>query len=108
MKRIKFLLKNHLFCIVLAYILFYASNISAMEQYPYFDPQQGYGIKNDASPWFDGKDYPFFRVPRNHLASFLQMLHPSLGQVTYGLGQCPVLLKFLRTTMKLHKSVPAK
>ena len=51
---------------------------------------------------------PHLRVPRNHLASFLQMLHPSLGQVTYGLGQCPVLLKFLRTTMKLHKSVPAK
>ena len=33
----------------------------AMEQYPYFDPQKGYQIKNDARPWFDGKDYPFFR-----------------------------------------------
>ena len=32
----------------------------AMEQYPYFDPQKGYQIKNDARPWFDGKDYPFF------------------------------------------------
>ena len=61
MKRIKFILKKYLFGSLLASILLSASNISAMEQYPYFDPQQGYGIKNDASPWFDGKDYPFFR-----------------------------------------------
>ena len=34
----------------------------ALEQYPYFDPQKkGYGIENDALPWFDGKNYPFFR-----------------------------------------------
>ena len=61
MKRIKFILKKYLFGSLLASILLSASNISAMEQYPYYDPQQGYGIKNDASPWFDGKDYPFFR-----------------------------------------------
>ena len=36
-------------------------SVTAMEQYPYFDPQKGYQIKNDARPWFDGKDYPFFR-----------------------------------------------
>ena len=36
-------------------------SVMAMEQYPYFDPQKGYQIKNDARPWFDGKDYPFFR-----------------------------------------------
>ena len=29
---------------------------------PYFDPKDtGYGITNDDKPWFDGKDYPFYR-----------------------------------------------
>ena len=36
-------------------------SIWAMDQYPYFDPQKGYQIKNDGRPWFDGKDYPFFQ-----------------------------------------------
>lgn len=53
--------RNFFYGSLLAILLLAASTLSAMEQYPYFDPQQGYGIKNDASPWFDGKDYPFFR-----------------------------------------------
>ncbi|MBF0236308.1 MAG: cytochrome c [SAR324 cluster bacterium] len=31
---------------------------------PFDDPrtkEPGYNLKNDASPWFDGKDYPFFQ-----------------------------------------------
>ena len=52
---------KYLYGSLLAFLLLSASTVSAMEQYPYFDPQQGYGIKDDASPWFDGKDYPFFR-----------------------------------------------
>ncbi len=35
--------------------------VGAADQYPYSDPQKGYGIKNDGNPWFDGKDYPFFK-----------------------------------------------
>ena len=52
---------KYLYGSLLAFLLLSASTVNAMEQYPYFDPQQGYGIKDDASPWFDGKDYPFFR-----------------------------------------------
>jgi len=52
---------KYLYGSLLVFLLLSASTVSAMEQYPYFDPQQGYGIKDDASPWFDGKDYPFFR-----------------------------------------------
>lgn len=34
----------------------------AVDNYPYFDPKDtGYNITNDDKPWFDGKDYPFFR-----------------------------------------------
>ncbi|MBC8257851.1 MAG: cytochrome c [SAR324 cluster bacterium] len=46
---------------IIAAILLTSASVGAMEQYPYFDPQKGYGIENDALPWFDGKDYPFFR-----------------------------------------------
>ncbi|MGK5092836.1 cytochrome c [Deltaproteobacteria bacterium TL4] len=28
---------------------------------PYADPQRGYNIKEDERPWFDGKDYAYFR-----------------------------------------------
>ena len=35
--------------------------VFSLEQYPYYDPQKGYGIENDGSPWFDGKDYPYFQ-----------------------------------------------
>ena len=36
--------------------------VQAVDNYPYFDPKKdGYNIKDDESPWFDGKDYPFFR-----------------------------------------------
>ncbi len=29
---------------------------------PYSDPKKdGYGIENDASPWFDGKEYPYYQ-----------------------------------------------
>ena len=61
LKKIKPASKIYLFGSLLAFLVLYASTVSAMEQYPYFDPQQGYGIENDASPWFDGKDYPYFR-----------------------------------------------
>ena len=38
------------------------SALEAAENYPYFDPKKdGYNIKDDESPWFDGKDYPFFQ-----------------------------------------------
>ena len=53
----KFCLHSSLF----ALFLLIAASVNAMEQYPYFDPQKGYGIEDDARPWFDGKDYPFFR-----------------------------------------------
>jgi mono/diheme cytochrome c family protein len=34
----------------------------AVDLYPYFDPKEdGFNIKNDDRPWFDGKDYPFYR-----------------------------------------------
>ena len=49
-----------LFFCISALLLLSAGSVIAMEQYPYFDPQKGYQIKNDARPWFDGKDYPFF------------------------------------------------
>ena len=62
------MLKNNFFTSVLylifcysAFLIMSAPGVMAMEQNPYFDPQKGYQIKNDASPWFDGKDYPFFR-----------------------------------------------
>ena len=36
--------------------------VQAVDNYPYFDPKKdGFNIKDDESPWFDGKDYPFFR-----------------------------------------------
>jgi len=36
--------------------------VLAVDNYPYFDPKDtGYGITNDDKPWFDGKDYPFYR-----------------------------------------------
>ncbi len=53
--------KKCLYGSILAILMLSATTVGAMEQYPYFDPQQGYGIENDASPWFDGKDYPFFQ-----------------------------------------------
>ena len=38
------------------------SPLQALDNYPYFDPKKdGYNIKDDESPWFDGIDYPFFR-----------------------------------------------
>ena len=62
------MLKNNFFTSVLYLIFCYSAflimsvpSVMAMEQNPYFDPQKGYQIKNDARPWFDGKDYPFFR-----------------------------------------------
>lgn len=36
--------------------------LHAGDPYPYFDPKKdGYNIKNDARPWYDGKDYPFYQ-----------------------------------------------
>ena len=62
------MLKNNYFTSILyllfcysAFLIMSKGSVMAMEQYPYFDPQKGYQIKNDARPWFDGKDYPFFR-----------------------------------------------
>ena len=63
------MLKNNIFNSVLYMLSFYsallfmsAGSVMAMDQYPYFDPQKGYQIKNDGRPWFDGKDYPLFQV----------------------------------------------
>jgi len=53
--------KSYVYVCILALLLSTTANVGAMDQYPYFDPQKGYGIENDARPWFDGKDYPYFR-----------------------------------------------
>ena len=50
-----------MFFSIMFFLLLVPSALDAMEQNPYSDPQKGYGIENDAKPWFDGKDYPFFR-----------------------------------------------
>ena len=52
---------NYKYLIILFPFLFITSALFSIEQYPYYDPQKGYGIEDDGSPWFDGKDYPFFR-----------------------------------------------
>jgi len=57
--------KSLIYGIVLVFFMLTSVTAGAMEQYPYFDPQKGYGIENDARPWFDGKDYPFFREMYN-------------------------------------------
>ncbi len=54
-------LKKCLYACFFAALMLTAGIVTAMEQYPYFDPQRGYQIKNDNRPWFDGKDYPFFQ-----------------------------------------------
>ena len=42
--------------------IFARLSLQAVENYPYFDPKKdGYNIKDDESPWFDGKKYPFFQ-----------------------------------------------
>ena len=46
---------------ILAFLMLIASVSGAVEQYPYSDPQKGYGIEDDGSPWFDGKNYPYFQ-----------------------------------------------
>ena len=51
----------YLFSFFYAFLIMASGNVLAMDQYPYFDPQKGYQIKNDGRPWFDGKDYPFFQ-----------------------------------------------
>ncbi len=39
-----------------------ASMLSAVDRNPYYDPKEtGYNITNDDRPWFDGKDYPYYR-----------------------------------------------
>jgi len=64
----KFMLKNNKMSIlksklliILSSILLTASTVFSLEQYPYYDPQKGYGIEDDGTPWFDGKNYPYFR-----------------------------------------------
>ena len=43
-------------------LIFVRLPLQAVENYPYFDPKKdGYNIKDDESPWFDGKKYPFFQ-----------------------------------------------
>ena len=57
--------KKYLYVSILALFLLTTATVGAMDQYPYFDPQKGYGIEDDARPWFDGKDYPYFREMYN-------------------------------------------
>ena len=57
--------KKYLCVSILALFLLTTATVGAMDQYPYFDPQKGYGIEDDARPWFDGKDYPYFREMYN-------------------------------------------
>ena len=53
--------KAHLIIIV-ATLISLTGVVSAVDNYPYFDPKdKGYGITNDDKPWFDGKDYPYYR-----------------------------------------------
>ena len=41
---------------------FVSEPLQAADNNPYFDPKkEGYNIKDDESPWFDGKNYPFFQ-----------------------------------------------
>ena len=61
LKRIKFYITRIIYKTLITFFLLYPTSLCALEQYPYFDPQKGFGIENDASPWFDGKDYPYFR-----------------------------------------------
>ena len=61
LKRIKFYMTRFIFMTLITFCLLSPTSLCALEQYPYFDPQKGFGIENDASPWFDGKDYPYFR-----------------------------------------------
>jgi mono/diheme cytochrome c family protein len=46
-----------------AFVLAVSSAVAwAGSPYPYFDPKKdGYNIKDDSRPWFDGKDYPFYQ-----------------------------------------------
>ena len=53
---VKFMILTTLACFSL-----FSLTAGAADQYPYADPQKGYGIENDGKPWFDGKDYPFFK-----------------------------------------------
>ena len=57
--------KRYLYVSIIALFLLTTATVRAMDQYPYFDPQKGYGIEDDARPWFDGKDYPYFREMYN-------------------------------------------
>jgi len=50
-----------IFLSTLASLLLVSLTARAADQYPYSDPQKGYGIENDGKPWFDGKDYPYFK-----------------------------------------------
>ena len=53
---------SNFFLIIMSFLfLLLAQKLESVEQYPYSDPQKGYGIENDGKPWFDGKDYPFFQ-----------------------------------------------
>jgi cytochrome c553 len=61
LKKDKCISKFYLYLSLFGLFLLIAVSVNGMEQYPYFDPQKGYGIENDARPWLDGKDYPFFR-----------------------------------------------
>ena len=61
LKKNNFSLQYLVFFCMMFFLLLVSSLLDAMEQNPYSDPQKGYGIENDAKPWFDGKDYPFFR-----------------------------------------------
>ena len=62
------MLKNNLmyimsykFITIASSLLLITKIVYSAEQYPYYDPQKGYGIESDGSPWFDGKDYPYFQ-----------------------------------------------
>ena len=61
LKKIKTNSVKFVFLSTFFYFLLVSQNLRAAEQYPYSDPQKGYGIENDGSPWFDGKDYPYFK-----------------------------------------------
>ena len=59
------MLKKHKFILSLLMVSlfgFASLPLQAVDNYPYFDPKKdGYNIEDDESPWFDGKNYPFFQ-----------------------------------------------
>ena len=59
LKTFRLVLNSYFFVIL---FWFCSQIVYAADNNPYNDPKKdGYNIKDDEKPWFDGKNYPFFR-----------------------------------------------